>query len=402
MKSFSVNLAVVGRFHYHNYARLLWEQGALRRIYYSHRFDRRILPAGADSEVNLWRKEYLLRLHAKLLGDRAPWMIPRYIALWEAGVLRRWEHADLWHVLLHGAAPRILDRARREGSRTLGEPVNAHPRDIERLLKEEEERLGLPKRTYFRKEWRNILEEVDRSDYLLASSRWVRRSFAAHGYPEERILTCPYGVDLARFRPTPAAERDDIFRVLCVGQICPRKGQVDLLEAWKRLQLPQAELLLLGVIDQGMTPVLRQYAGRFRYLGCCPSEQVASFYAPASVFVLPSIEDGFSVVCGEAMASGLPVITTENNGAADLIEPGINGYVVPIRSPEKIAEALETLYRKPDLRRAMGENALRKARECLGWDRYVRLLMARYAEVLGVTPRETGGAVGAEVQRGEV
>lgn len=395
MDDFSVNIAVAGRMHYHNYLPLLWAQGGLRRFYYSHRFDRRILPSPSDAEVNLWGKEYLLRAHGKLLGNRAAGMIPRYHALWEAGVLRRWERADLWHVMLHGTARRILGRARAEGSCTLGEPVNAHPRDIERLLKEEEERLGLPRRTYFREEWRHLVEEVEKSDFLLASSRWVRRSFASHGYPVERILTCPYGVDPRRFTPADDSQKDETFRVLCLGQICPRKGQADLLEAWKRLRLPRAELLLLGVIDESMRPVLERYAGLFRYLGYCSFEQVAPYYRQASVFVLPSIEDGFSVVCGEAMASGLPVITTENNGAADLIEPGVDGFVVPIRSPEKIAEALERLYRNPQLRHAMGENALRKARGRLGWDGYVKMLRRRYAEALGIAvPGEPEGEPG--------
>ncbi|VVM06534.1 D-inositol 3-phosphate glycosyltransferase [Methylacidimicrobium cyclopophantes] len=380
MKAFSVNIAVSGRFHYQNYVSRLWEEGILQRFYYSHRFDRRILPPEADAEVNLWGKECLARLHGKLFGNRAAAMIPRYNALWETGVLRRWERADLWHVLLHGAAKRILTRARVEGSCTIGEPVNAHPRDIERLFKEEEDRLGLPKRTYFREEWQNIVEEVEKSDFLLVASHWLRRSFASHGYPEERIQILPYGVDLAKFFPQWNGEGDDVFRVLCVGQICPRKGQADLLEAWRRLRLPRAELLLLGVIDEAMRPLLRRFGGLFRYLGYCSFDEVASFYRQASVFVLPSIEDGFADVCGEAMASGLPVIVTENTGAADIVENGVDGFVVPIRSPERIAETLETLYRNPELRRLMAENALRKA-EGLSWNSYAQRLSVLYGNL---------------------
>ncbi|CAF0694360.1 glycosyltransferase family 4 protein [Candidatus Methylacidithermus pantelleriae] len=375
-----VNVAVCGRFHYHNYIGHLAERGLLGRFYYSHRVDKRILPQARESEVNLWLKEYLLRAHSYFLGN---WcyeqLVPYYLGLWDTGVLRRWKRADLWHFMLMGTAKRAITRAHEEGAVVVGEAVNAHPAQVAKLLEEEDERLGLKKRSHFHEWHRRLLEEVERTSYLLVASRWIRNSFVSRGYPAERIEIIPYGVDVRRFRP--AGRDPNGFRVLCVAQITPRKGHVDLLEAWKILGLKNAELLFFGTVDHEMVPVLERYRGQFRHGGSCSFDQVNEVYNRASVFALASIEDGFSLAVLEAMASGLPVIVTENTGAADMVDPGVNGFVVPIRSPERIGEAIEKLYRDPDRRRWMGENAARKAREKMSWEAYARRLIEWYKRV---------------------
>lgn len=151
-----------------------------------------------------------------------------------------------------------------------------------------------------------------------------------------------------------------------------------LLEAWKKLNLPNAELLLIGSLSHEMNPLIRRYEGVFRHIPFVPNEQLLQYYGRSSVFVLPSVEDGFAVVIGEAMACGLPVITTYNTGAADIIAHGRHGFVVPIRSPEAIGEHLELLYRNPELRNEMAEAALNKAQTELGWDIYAGRLCDLY------------------------
>jgi glycosyltransferase involved in cell wall biosynthesis len=76
------------------------------------------------------------------------------------------------------------------------------------------------------------------------------------------------------------------------------------------------------------------------------------------VFVLPSIEDGFGMVIGEAMACGCPVIASVNTGASELISDAVDGFIVPIRSPELIADRLQMLADNPELRQRMGSAAL--------------------------------------------
>jgi glycosyltransferase involved in cell wall biosynthesis len=377
-----VNLAVCGRFHFHNYAPYLADRGILNRFYYSHRIGQKLLPSTSKIAVNLWGKEYLMRACGRILGDtRTRRLLPALHDWWESAVLRSWASAPLWHILLHGTARRILRRAKSEGSLLLGEPVNAHPRALATLLEEEEARLGLALEKETISGGQRLLEELESVDHLLVASRWVKLSFLQNGFREEQIHLIPYGVNLARFATEPGKRQfRKPFRVLCVAHLSPRKGHIDLLEAWRLLRFPDAELLLIGAWSEAMKPVLRRYEGLYKHIPFVPNVELPRYYRQSSVFVLPSIEDGLAVACLEAMACGLPAIVTENNGAADLIVPGRTGFVVPIRSPERIAELLESLYRNPELLSEMGEAAA-EALRVAGWESYAAFLAQTYGRL---------------------
>jgi glycosyltransferase involved in cell wall biosynthesis len=101
-----------------------------------------------------------------------------------------------------------------------------------------------------------------------------------------------------------------------------------------------------------------------------PNSELRELYSRASVFVLPSIEEGFGMVLGEAMACGCPVIASTNTGASELISDGTEGFIVPIRSPEVIADRLQQLADEPELRHRMGRAALARVQKLGGWDAY--------------------------------
>ena len=182
------------------------------------------------------------------------------------------------------------------------------------------------------------------------------------------------------FRPPPKVEdeADNTFRVICVAQITPRKGHVYLLEAWKKLKLPNAELLFVGPLDYSMKPLLATYEGLFTHIPSIPHTELHRYYGRSSVFVLPSVEDGFAYVCVEALACGTPVITTTQTGAGDVIKHGTDGFIVPVRSSEAIAGYLELLYNDRELLREMSLAARRTAEAKLGWEQYARKLCDYY------------------------
>jgi glycosyltransferase involved in cell wall biosynthesis len=97
------------------------------------------------------------------------------------------------------------------------------------------------------------------------------------------------------------------------------------------------------------------------------------------VLVLPSIQDGFGSVIVEAMGAGLPVVASANTGGPDVIESGRTGFVVPARSSEALAEALERLGRDPGTRLAMGAAAAEAMRRARTWEHFVDDMLARYA-----------------------
>jgi glycosyltransferase involved in cell wall biosynthesis len=387
-----VNLAVCGRFHYGNYVRFLQAAGVLNRFYYAGRLslNGRSLGIPESKAVNGFFKEYAVYLHGRLLKDL--WQVPAYSLyhdLWQRYVLGRWSPADILHVMLHGNARLLMARARMERSVIVGEPVNSHPDDLRKLLNEEYERLGLKERLVPDRLEQRRANEALRCDYLLAGSEFVRNSFIRHGFPRERTEVIPYGVDLGHFSPLTESERrsevtglqSGKFRVICVAQIHPRKGHVYLLEAWKQLKLPDAELLFVGGLSPRMKPVLARYDGLFEHVAHVPHTSLRHYYANSDVFALASIEDGFAYVCAEAMACGLPVIATANTGGAELLAEGVTGFKVPIRSPEAIAERINLLYRDRQKLKAMSEAARSKAAQGMGWDIYAEKLCRFYERI---------------------
>ena len=138
-----------------------------------------------------------------------------------------------------------------------------------------------------------------------------------------------------------------------------------------------------------MRPIMAKYEGRFRYLGAVPRGELYKHYSQASVLVLPSIEEGLALVQAQAMACGVPVIATENTGAADLFTDGVEGFIVPIRDARAIGEKILTLYENPAMREQMGEAALARVRKIGGWDDYGERAAKYYHEALEL---RAGGA----------
>ncbi|MDJ1179471.1 glycosyltransferase family 4 protein [Roseofilum sp. BLCC_M91] len=176
----------------------------------------------------------------------------------------------------------------------------------------------------------------------------------------------PYGAPLDYFHPQP--KKDSCFRALYVGRVEPRKGIHYLLKAWKNLNLSDAELCLIG-INEFPSGWLDQYQDLFRYIPPVPHYSLNQYYSSASVFVFPSLVEGFGLVLLEAMACGIPVITTPNTAGPDIIMDGVEGFIVPIRDTEALQEKLDWCYDHPLELSQMGKAARKKA-EQLTWSQY--------------------------------
>ncbi|HEY0038101.1 MAG TPA: glycosyltransferase family 4 protein, partial [Longimicrobium sp.] len=174
-----------------------------------------------------------------------------------------------------------------------------------------------------------------------------------------RIRVVPYGVDLDTFVP-PAALPAGPFRVLFVGQMVQRKGLTYLFEAWKRLALPNAELVLAG---RGRMdgPLLARYGSLFRREASVSRPRLRELYQCSDVFCMPSLAEGSGMVYLEALACGTPVIGTPNTGAADLIDDGEQGFLVPIRDVDALAERLLWCYEHREELQAMRAAARTRA-----------------------------------------
>ncbi|MDP2689483.1 MAG: glycosyltransferase family 4 protein [Deltaproteobacteria bacterium] len=176
---------------------------------------------------------------------------------------------------------------------------------------------------------------------IVANSEMVKGQIIRHyAVPEERITVIRNGVDLERFTPanrdrwrsgvrTSLGVTDNTRLILLVGSGFERKGLKTLLEAASFLKKEDINVLVIGKGDARRYSALAEslgLSGRVVFTG--PTGDIERYYAAADLFVLPTLYDPFSNATLEALSSGLPVITTRNNGAAELITNGAEGFVV--------------------------------------------------------------------------
>lgn len=209
------------------------------------------------------------------------------------------------------------------------------------------------------------------ADWILSPSDYVRSTLLEIGIEPQRIVDLPYGVDTKQFTPVARAN-DHVFRILFVGQVGQRKGIKYLLEAVKRLASPEIELTLVGPM-LGDERALAPYRGLYHHLPFVPRNEIQRCYQDADAFVFPSLHEGSSLAVFEALACGLPVITTPNAGS--VVRDGIDGFIVPIRDVEALTQRISRLAGDPNLRAQMAGKARKRALE-FTWKRYGEQLVS--------------------------
>ena len=186
-----------------------------------------------------------------------------------AAYLRRYT-CDIFHGWTHESL-RSLKAAKQQGTITIVDRGYSHPRFSKRILDEEYAIYGVPRKLeqapkwlmpfdHWRRELEEAVEEFDVADYVFVNSQFCYDTFVEEGYPKEKLVMIPRGFEVTQYRPLP--KEDDKFRVVFVGLLCVRKGLKYLLEAWDRLQLPDAELVLVGSLHEELRPMMAPYLGR--------------------------------------------------------------------------------------------------------------------------------------------
>ncbi len=199
-------------------------------------------------------------------------------------------------------------------------------------------------------------QEYASADRIRVMSQFALDSFLARGLTRDRVAVVSRPLILERSEIT---DRPPRFCVGFVGALEPWKGVHYLVEAFRRVAGSDWELLLVGATgSRPMARYFREVLSTDARIRMEPADVTAAgwarIYGRFSVLVYPSVCDGFGQSVAEAMACGVPVIVTTTTGAADLVEPGRSGFIVPPRDPESIAESLDRLARDRDLCREMG------------------------------------------------
>lgn len=271
-------------------------------------------------------------------------------------------HVHLFHALVATATVR-----RRGEARLLSHQHGRLYASQGRQLQSRLDRLAAPRYE------RIVACSDDVRDYLVGE----------YGLPPERTLTIHNG-----WEGTPHAESGlaDRPTAVCVANHRREKGHSVLLDAWKRVvaSVPDADLLLVG---DG--PLRGDIEDRIAELGLGGNvtlvgavDDVWPHLAQAHLFVLATLHEPFGIVAAEAMAAGLPVITSDVGGLPEFVTPGVNGELVPIGDDVALARHLVALFQDPERREQLASQARRTAADYTV-AKTVERYMDVYAEMLG-------------------
>ena len=226
--------------------------------------------------------------------------------------------------------------------------------------------------------WPGWLPRFQAARYLFPSDSERQLFLRQHPrIPARNVLVLPNAVDLELFRPSSApTDTRGRQRVGFAGQLVPRKGIRELVEAWRivRASLPAAELHLAGSAglwkNAEATRQAEQTAGPIRQmeeqkllrcLGAVPRSRMPAFWNSLDVAVVPSLYEPFGLVALEAMACGVPVVASAVGGLQEIVVDNESGILVPPRDPPALAQALLTLLTDVRLRLRLAEGARRRA-----------------------------------------
>lgn len=247
-----------------------------------------------------------------------------------------------------GAGLEILERARRESMRGIVDQCIASRESVVRIIQEEEERFpGVG--TYTICDPGGLIADRERAEWenattIICGSEFVKETIRQAGGPVEKVVVVPSGVDVSvssRLRRHPPEGRP--LHVLFVGEVGLRKGAHYLIEAARHLSPDVAEFRLVGAIQFRMSFIERA-PSNVKLFGAVPRSDIHRHYEWADVLCFPSLCEGSAIVTYEALAMGLPVITTPNSGS--MVRHGIDGYIIAARSNEAILEAIETFRQR--------------------------------------------------------
>lgn len=373
--------AVDGVFHHFDLARELESRGFLKQIYSTFPWRRLRREGVPRSRVSTFPWVHTTQMLLGRMGtlpralDREiAWQIFRTFDAWLAPRLPR---CDAF-IALSGSGLLSGRRAQQMGARYICDRGSSHIRYQDRIVGEEYRRWGIEETVCDPRIVAQEEAEYAQADAITVPSEFARRSFIEMGVPAARVHRIPYGVRLDRFRQSaqPPADR---FEVLFAGSVSLRKGVPYLLQAFARLQHPHKRLRIVGNVYPGFRGVMASLPqDHVEFMGHLSQPQLVDVMSASHVMVLPSVEEGLALVQAQALACGCPLISSYHTGGEDLFSDGVEGFLVPIRSPEAILARLQQLADDPALRQRMSEAALARVQTIGGWheygNRFVQLL----------------------------
>lgn len=232
---------------------------------------------------------------------------------------------------------------------------------------------------YFKDVLGEAFDEVAASDWFLSPSTHVDESLRFCGADADAILRCPYGSYFEADRDNSAVHTPVRF-VYC-GRASMPKGIHHLLRAADTLEPGSFELTIIGAYDNS-DGFLTPYLDRYEFTGNVLKSRVKEIMSEQDVMAFPSLTDGMSLACLEALACGLPLLTTCAVGASDFVVEGSNGFVVEPGDEAAMAERMRWCVEHPRELAAMKGAAAESAR-AITWEAYNERVGDAFARIGG-------------------
>jgi glycosyltransferase involved in cell wall biosynthesis len=346
-----IAIVVHGRFNAFELARALLERGHDVTLFTNYpkwaveRFD---FPR--DRVRSFWVHGALTRagqtLNRKTLISYPEEKLHRMFGHWAAKQIQKhqWDVVYVWS----GVAEEVLQTLTDRGEVKFVVRGSAHIETQAKLLQEEENRTGFPQDRPSSWMIARELREYSLADRVVVISTFSYNTFKAEGFPKDKLALLVTGSRLSQFRPLTAIVEDRCRRIQCrrplrilnVGTFCFRKGMWDFVNIIRELGKVRFEWRFVGPVAPEALRLVKKLEGYVAFIPKQPQAKLPEYYSWADVFVLPTIEDGFQEVLGQAAASAVPILTTPNGAGYDVVRDGQTGWVFPIRTPEAFVERL--------------------------------------------------------------
>lgn len=375
----AVSVASAFRFHMFDQARELDRQGYLGKLYTAvpKRLVREVGPGCVRSRVTRSGARYLVQKWSDRWDVAMNRLVIRDFDEW---VLRESYDDDVL-IALSSFATSALEELTRSGRIAICDRGSWHILEQKQVLTEEHDIWEMPAPRF--DDWivARELRDYCCSSGILVPSGEARASFLRQGVGGEKVATVPYGTDLTTFfaerrrsEASPLGSKRP-FMVGSAGRVELQKGHQYLLRAMSMLP-SRVRVEFAGPVNPSFTDRFGSELNGVMLCGKLTRPQLADRMRSWSVFVLASIHEGLPAVILQAMACGLPIIASRSTGAAEVMEDGVHGFIVPPRDSAAIADRIDTLLRDRDLREWMGMNASQRAMSDVSWHSYGERLTA--------------------------
>ena len=344
--------------------------------------ERKEIVACALPEFFYWFMIIASRLHL-IDQDKAITIGWKY---WGHYTKRHIHDADIFHVRSGAGQGHAILHARKENMCVIVDHSIAHPFAMKTLLEKEYAKFGLsfdldPESRF----WSMVMKDCTDADYVLVNSDFVKQTFLSCGFPEEKIKVAYLGVreDFIGIKQDWAIDLSKPVHLLFLGSFQLRKGAHLLIEAIQLLNEKGHRVVLDVLSGADDLKVLKEeynIPANIVFHAAVLHDQVRDHLSKSDLFVFPTFAEGSSRAAMEAMAAGLPVITTRNCGVPIIDKE--SGILIPEGNVHALVSAIEELIADQSLREQLGKNATTLIQENYTWHHYAKHVKTIYAECM--------------------